>query len=243
MRRFWLPAVVLLLTTPGIQGQSSPTPLQDGQQVTITGTLVMEPANRLQFVTVKTAAAFVPVFKGVRGSKDEQGEVLHEIGLAGYHDYALLYAHRGQTVTVAGGMSTDNASPYFWHGTRLEAKSIRLSGGKDLLGERRAREPIAIDTGSYEATAVLPGDLSTPWVYSANGRVEMEGRFLSCSSNGGGDVVNCSCADGFHPVSGESLIRGRREKAGLFKDMSFAQFGVGEEQKPPEVRLSVTCSR
>ena len=238
MRRFLFAMLVLFLSVTAARCQSQPTPLHDGQQVTLTGQLVMEPAGRLQFVTVKTAAAYVPVFKGERGGKDEQGEVLHEIGLAGYSDYSLLYAHRGQQVTVTGTVVTDDASPYFWHGTRLRLTALRLAVGADLLKSHTpSNEAIAVDTGTYGATVMLPADLAAPWVYGANGQIEPEGRFLSCDSNGGGDVVNCFCAKGFHPVGGESLIRGRREKARLFKDMSFAQFGVGED----ESHLSSDC--
>ena len=118
MRCFLFVAPILLPAALSMAAQGSAIPLRDGQQVTLTGRLTMEPAGRLQFVTVKTAAAYVPVFQGAPGEKESEGEVLHEIGLAGYSDYSLLYAHRGQQVTVVGKLATDSATPYFWHGTR-----------------------------------------------------------------------------------------------------------------------------
>lgn len=232
--------VALLFAATG-RGQGSPAVLRDGQQVTLTGRLVMEPQGRLQFVAVKTIAAFKPVFKGEHGS-EQQGEVLHEVGIAGYSDYASIYQHRGQPVTVAGRLATDNVTPYFLHGTRLQATSIRLADGTELLHARSAvHEPIAADTGTYQAAVMLPSDLSAPWLYSAGGSPVPEGRFLSCSSNGGGDVVNCSCADGFHPVSGSSAAGGRTTPARLFGNGGTAQFEAGDDKQA--VRLSVTCSR
>ena len=237
MRRLFATLAFLLPATLPVMGQGAATPLRDGQQVTLTGQLTMEPAGRLQFVTVKTAAAYVPVFKG---GGDTQGQVLHEIGLAGYSDYARLYAYRGQQVTVTGTMSTDDATPYFWHGTRLKVSSIRLGDGVDLSHARQTTpEMIAVDVGTYQATVMLPSDLAAPWIYSANGQPVQEGRFLSCSSNGGGDVVNCYCAKGFRPVAGDTEMQGRRGQARLLQDL--AQFDVGET--PQRVEISVSCSR
>ena len=245
MRCFSIVTLVLL-TAGSSLGQSSSTLLRDGQQLTLTGRLTMEAAGRMQSVTVKTVAAYQPVFKGERSGKDEQASVLHEIGLAGYSDYALLYAHRGQQVTVTGKMATDNASPYFWRGTRLQVTSIRLANGMDLLRSQvPANEPIAIDTGTYDTKAMLPADLAAPWVYTANGEPAREGRFLSCGSNGGGDVVNCFCAKGFHPIAAEALLKGSRSQGQISSDMNVAQFGVADKEGNYQfpVTLSVTCSR
>lgn len=231
--------IALLLAAVGARGQLPPAALHDGQQVTLTGRLVMEPQGRLQFVTVKTATAYVPVFEPYRGG-NVRGDALHEIGLAGYRDYALLYGHRGQQVTVTGRLGIDNASPYYWRGTRLQIASLRLADGNDLLGAKKpANEPIAIDTGTYQAAVTLPADLAAPWVYTANGQPEREGRFLSCSSNGGGDVVNCFCAKGFHAVAGHSGTASK--PARMFRDGSTAQFDAGDDKHA--IELSVTCSR
>ena len=243
MRCFSFAILVLLLAEASIVGQGSPTPLRDGQQVKLTGQLTMEPAGRLQFVTVKTAAAYAPVFKGESGGKDSQGESLHAVGLAGYSDYALLYAHRGQLVTVTGKMQTDNETPYFWHGTRLALTSLRLADGTDLLHPHQPpRDFLAADTGSYEATVMLPADLAAPWVYSAHGEPTREGHFLSCSSNGGGDVVNCYCAQGFHAQQVESMRKGVHQKGDVVLG-GMAQVVIGEDAVAPAVRITVTCSR
>jgi hypothetical protein len=244
MRRFLFSTLIfLLLTAAGIIGQSAPTPLRDGQQVMLTGIVTMEPAGRLQFVTVKTVGAYVPIFKGDQSKKEEQREVLHEIALGGYSDYALLYAHRGQQVTVTGKMETDNATPYFWRGTRLKASSIQLADGLDLIRERDLTlDPIAADVGTYEAMVMLPADLAAPWVYSANGQPARVGHFLSCSSNGGGDVVNCFCAQGFHALQVESSRNGIHQKRQIGSER-MALVEVGEDAVPQTVKITVTCSR
>lgn len=244
MHPFSFVSLVLLAITAGASGQNQPTVLHDGQQVQLTGRLTMEPGGRLQFVTLKTAKAYVPVFKSYQGGGDEKGEAVHEIGLSGYSDYPLLYAHRGQQVTVAGRLGTDNITPYFWHGTLLVATSIRLLDGTDLL-----RSPVPVPkpgtaaTRTFHVTALLSADLAIPWVYSVEGRPVPERRFLSCSSNGGGDVVNCFCAAGFHPTRASSLKRGVRSQAELLKDGTTAQFAVGDGENKLPIKLSVVCSR
>ncbi len=233
------PRLALLLLSFGISTAQEPIPLRDGQQVVLHGTLTMEPAGRLQFVTVKTTGSYVPVFKGEAG-KESSGETLHEIGLSGYADYALLYAHRGQQVTVSGKMGTDEATPYFWHGTRLQAASIRAADGVGLLGKAGATW-LAADTGLYRAAVTLPQDLAAPWRYSVQGAPTQEGRYLSCSSNGGGDVVNCFCAQGFHPIETKAVVKDKVLQGEVFGDMRMAQFGVGDDARDAE--LSITCSR
>ncbi len=217
----------------------SPVPLRDGQQITLTGELTMEPAGRLQFVTVKTHSAYVPLFPG-ENRKETRGETLHEIGLSGY-DYALAYAHRGQQVTVTGKLLTDEATPYFWHGTRLEAASLRTSDGDDLTGKSLARPGVPTDLTRYTSTAILHADLALPWTYQVKGKTITRGTYLTCSSNGGGDVVNCFCADGFHPVRAESSLLGGHRKGEILPDMTMAQFEAGDDAT--EVHLHVTCSR
>lgn len=232
-------ALLLLLLSFGISAAQQPVPLRDGQRVVLHGTLTMEPAGRLQFVTVKTTGSYLPIFHE-GGGKESSGETLQEIGLAGYADYARLYAHRGQQVTVTGKMSTDDATPYFWHGTRLQATGIRSADGVDLRGKAGATW-IAVDTGLYRAEVMLPADLAAPWRYSFEGKTVGEGTYLSCGSNGGGDVVNCFCAQGFHPMETRSSVGGRPWQGEVLNDMHMAQFRVGDDARAAE--LSVTCSR
>ncbi len=215
-----------------------PVPLHDGQQIVLHGTLSIRPAGRLQFVTIRTTQAYVPVLTSENGTDDLAGPI-HEIGLSGYNSYHLLYAHRGQPVTVLGKVMTDGASPYYLHNASLAATSIRLADGTELTGRPRTESRIAVDVGLYQATAVLPADPAQPWQYSAHGSPDPEQRFLSCSSNGGGDVVNCSCAKGFKALRAESSTRA--VTAQVFDDSYTAQFGVGDEAR--RVELSVTCSR
>ncbi len=227
----------MLLSAPLLIAQA-PVSLHDGQQVVLHGTLALEPAGRLQFVTLKTTASYVPIFKE-EGGKDVPGETLHEISLAGYADYGLLYAHRGQPVTVTGKLATDDVTPYFWHGTRLQASSILTTGGVDLRGKERGTW-IAADLGLYRAKVTLSADLAAPWRYSMEGKPAEE-KYLSCSSNGGGDVVNCFCAQGFHPTEATASVKDKAWHGQVMGDMRMAQFGVGDEARAAE--LSVTCSR
>ena len=230
--------IVLLLACLLCAAAQQPVPLHDGQQVTLRGALTMASAGRLQFVTVKTAEPYVPLFRGDDGT-GVPGETLHEISLANFFDYRLLYAHRGEQVTVRGKLMTDEATPYFWHGTRLQATSIVTAAGTDLLGQPRGTW-IPADLSLYHAGLTLPADLAAPWQYTVDGKTTSE-PFLSCSSNGGGDVVNCFCGQGFHPTEVTSSLGNGPWQGHVLNDMQMAQFSVGDDARAAV--LSVTCSR
>ena len=233
-------SILCLLVSLSLVHATAQTPvlLHDGQQIVVRGTLSMRPAGRLQFVAVRTAQAYLPVVRSENG-KEDPTEPVHEIGLSGYHSYRLLYAHRGQPVTVVGKLMTDSASPYYLHNASLAASSIRLADGTQLLGTSRPEARIAVDVGQYQANVVLSADLAQPWQYSAHGSPDPEQRFLSCSSNGGGDVVNCSCAKDFKALHAVSSTRD--VTAQVFEDSYTAQLGVGDDARRME--LSITCSR
>ncbi len=147
-----------------------PIPLRDGQQVTLHGTLTLEPAGRLQFVTVRTRETYLPVVKAEDGKSDVNAEPTHEISLSSYPRYGVVYAHRGQAVTVAGKMMTDNVTPYFFHATRLELQSMKLDDGTDLLLHKAANSQLVKTLRSYRSSVILPADLAAPWHYRANGK-------------------------------------------------------------------------
>ncbi len=231
----------LVMVQCAIGGALCQTPvlLHDGQQLTLKGVLTPQPAGRLQFVVVRTTQFYVPVMH--YDGADHRGEPTRDIALSDYHDYAQLYAHRGETVTVTGVVSTDPASPYYLQNMRLGIRSIRGTHGENLLRTSSAAARVAVDTGTYRASALLPADPAAPWQYRVQGGSGNGDALLSCSSNGGGDVVNCYCADGFRPTEAVMLKAGNQSKGDLFPDGSLAQFGVGEDTA--EVHLSVTCSR
>ena len=232
----YLPAVLMIIGALPLVAQQ-PIPLHNGQQITIHGTLTMEPAGRLQFVTVRTISSYMPVFSQ-NGGKESSAETLHEISLSNFFDYELLYAHRGQQVIVTGKVGMDDASPYFWHGTRLQATSIVTATGVDLRARERGTW-VAADVGLYRAEVILPADLTAPWRYSLEGKPTTE-HYLSCGSNGGGDVLNCYCAHGFHPTETKSSLQDSVWQ-GRVLDAQVAQFQVGEDARAAV--LSVTCSR
>jgi hypothetical protein len=208
----------------------SATQVKDGQQLTISGTLSMRPGGRLQFVTVT-----VPRMYAAGLGNGASGKPTRDIALSGYHDYALLYRHRGEKVTVTGMMQTDEASPYYRDNMSLKATSIRTASGMDLLGTPKQSERVAADVGTYDASAILPADLASPWRYEIGNQPDTRGMF-SCSSNGGGDVINCHCADGFHAITASASSNA----TGELMD-GWAQFSLPDSDR--EVKLNVTCSR
>jgi hypothetical protein len=243
MRSFRLLALLAFLCPPtgGCQTVSA-IPLTPDQQLTVSGVLTMQPAGRLQFVTVETDQAYVPVFSGPGAAQLQEGKPAHEIALARYSNYGLLYQHRGERVTVTGTLRTDDASPYYRDGMRLDAEHIRTANGTELMGERPLPMHVAADVGLYDATVILPADLAAPWVYRVEGPAADAEGMLRCSSNGGGDVVNCNCADGFRARSASTAIGGKTSSSSARKDESgWSQFEVGDEAV--EVKLRLTCER
>lgn len=227
---FWL------ATFSGTAFAQSPAPLHNGQSVTLHGTLQLEPQGRLQFATVRTSEAYIPILDGSAG-RTARGQVLHEIALSGYHRYDVLAAHRGQTVTVTGKMMTDAASPYYYRNASLMATGIRLEDGTNLVGEARA-QTVAADVGILRVVITLPADLAAPWIYDGPGFSDSQ-RPAVCSSNGGGDTVNCYCPLGFRASEAVMQSNGKEEPGKLMGQM--AQFGTGKEARL--IRLNLTCMR
>jgi hypothetical protein len=226
---------LVLATFAGIAAAQSPIPLPNGKAITLHGIIQLESQGRLQFATVKTKEAYVPILG--RAGKATRGPVLHEVALSGYHRYDLLAAHRGQTVTVTGKIMTDAASPYYYKNTSLMATSIRLLDGTELLGAPRS-QTVAADVGIVRVTITLPADLTAPWIYEGPAFNESQ-RPAVCSSNGSGDVVNCYCPLGFHAAESTMTNRDKEQPARLMGQM--AQFGIGENARTTILRIS--CMR
>jgi hypothetical protein len=227
---------LFLATFSGIAFAQSPVPLLNGQSVTLHGAIQLEPQGRLQFATVRTKEAYIPVLAGSAG-KTARGQVLHEIALNGYHRYDLLAAHRGQQVTVTGKMMTDPASPYYYKNASLMATSIRLQDGTELLGTARSQE-VAADVGIVRVVVTLPADLAAPWTYEGAAFSDSQ-RPAVCSSNGGGDVVNCYCPLGFR-ASDAVMTSGAKDQPGELMGQ-MAQFSVGDDALL--IRLKLACMR
>ena len=219
----------------GIAAAQSPLPLHNGQAITLHGTLQLEPQGRLQFATIKTQEAYVPILGNA--GKAARGQVLHEIALSGYHRYDLLAAHRGQSVTVTGNIMTDEASPYYYKNASLMATSIHLQDGTELLGEARS-QAVAVDAGIVRVVVTLPADPAEPWTYEGDAFNESQ-RPAVCSSNGGGDVVNCYCPLEFRASAAEMIAGGKEQPGQLMGQM--ARFAVGDDART--VTLKLTCMR
>lgn len=239
MKRTFIVATVL--TAPLLSATSpKPVPLRDGQQVILYGKLSVVPLGRLQFVVLETPHSYTAVMSG-KAHNQHADKPIHELGLSGYNRYDQLYAHRGQAVSIVGTVVTDGASPYYLHNISVRATSIRLPNGTDLLGAPRARPLIAVDVGQYVAAVLLPADIAAPWRYMAHGQADTERQFLSCSSNGGGDVVNCFCGQGFRATAIDAASGNTRLQSDVLDGM--AQTVVGENAHPEAVTITVTCSR
>lgn len=218
--------------------------VHDSETMTLKGIITVQAAMRSQQITLRLRHPVIPVVQDADAEHD--GEPTWEVQL--YVDYEDFSRLGGRTVVVSGTMQTDDASGYFFNGTRFKPASIFDEHGHKLMPKVRAPSLTRITGQSYRATATLWPDPATPWRYRAigNGRALAHAGNFSCSGNAPGDVVNCFCSKDFiatHPVA---RIDGKYSAGQTFAGMSFAQFGgVADEEsrRQPKVTIQVVCVR
>ena len=105
-------------------------------------------------------------------------------------------------------------------------------------------EALASHVNQYHALATFhekSGEFSYK-VWDVDGRpLSRATEYLACGLNGAGDVMNCSCADGFTPTGLGKIDRGRfimLEKT----TMNFAQFTIPENLREP-ISRAVECTK
>jgi hypothetical protein len=220
------------------QQGSRPQELVDGAKITVEGTLAVEREGYKSFLVVKTGAPYVAVF----GPQDRR--VVREIWvtLAGENDALRRYI--GQTATVSGKVQLEPNSPHYFNGTLILAESVRIGSGVLLVPATEAKPaapPVELKGYSVEVTLSKLGQFSYEgWDANGHSLAAVKG-LLSCGLSGGGDVVNCACADGFKPRGIGRIESGRfvlTEKA----TWVFAQFEVPEDGGV-EVKRGVGCVR
>lgn len=227
--------VLTVLTLSGTMiGQQKPRipELHDQSQVSVTGTLKVEWQGWRRCLFLKTPAPYRLMFDPQESSPRQASEI--EITLEGQGDDLAQYA--GRTLVANGKLQLEAVSPYYCNGAMIIAKDVSLPNGKSLL----ARPSDTAVPASIEKYALTP---RSNWRFSAqdaSGRSLGAKNMAGCSLNGGGDVLNCFCAEGFKPVSGYS-ITGRTRDEGEDQG-GFFQFGLDEEAKHP-VTINVECVR
>ena len=216
--------------------------LVDRAPIRVSGVIRMERRGNRSFLMVWTKDAYTVVFD--HGTDERR---VHEIGLSLEGQNGVLEKHAGQFVRVDGVLQLEGVSPYYWNGTLILAKSVRLPEGSLLLPKKlESRRPPSRDVSKYVVQMTFAPGLSR-FSYKEQGHngdlITAPEGYLSCGLNGPGDVVNCYCADGFEPTGIGQLRQGtfvpEEKPDGQF---GFAQFGIPEELHRP-IQKSIECVR
>jgi len=231
--------VLIVLTLSGAMiGQQNPRipELHDQSQVSVTGTLKVEWRGWRRCLFLKTPVPYRLIFDPQESSPRQTSEI--EITLQGQGNDLAQYA--GQTLVANGKLQLEAVSPYYCNGAMIIAHDVALPNGPALHAKPSSTNiPASIE--KYVASATLIP--RSNWKFSAQGSSGSSlgtENLAGCSLNGGGDVLNCYCVQGFKPVSGHSISVGMRSQG---EDQGgFLQFGLDEEAKHA-VTINVECVR
>jgi hypothetical protein len=231
--------VLIVLTLSGTMiGQQNPRiqELHDKSQVNITGTLRVEWRGWRRCLFLKAPAPYRLMFDAQESSPRQVSEI--EIMLPGQGDDLVQYA--GRTLTANGNLQFDPVSPYYCNGAIIIAKDVSLPNSKSLPARSKdTAVPASIE--KYVASVILIP--RSNWKFSAqnpSGSSLGTQNLAGCSLNGGGDVLNCYCVQGFKPVRGHSITEAVQSEG---EDLDgFFQFELDEEAKH-QVTINVECVR
>jgi len=235
-----------LLSFAGVAGaQTQALPLVDGSQVTVQGRLAIEHRGWSTYLVIKTAAPYRAMFD----PNESTPKIVHEIGLTLTWQGEALAAEAGKSVTAGGKVQLEPVSPYYWNGALLVADRVSLADGRVL--KPMADPVVPGGVKRYLATVTfVPGKFSRmrSAVDLGTNAPLPDARVDGCSLNGGGDVLNCSCVDGFAPTQSGVVPRAltvgeitQLRKANLIS-ADMAQLGIPEDATHP-FTVQVVCAR
>ncbi|MBS1814456.1 MAG: hypothetical protein JSS87_06240 [Acidobacteria bacterium] len=213
--------------------------VKDKQHVRVSGVVEIRGGPNKFFYVLKVPRSYTLAF-----SKEEGGPRLtQEIAFAVPNKLRdQLITHIGEEVTVEGEMWLEPTSPYYWNGNMVQTTAITLANGSVLRTAQR--ETCTKPDEDYTVRVTIPTTAAS-WHYEAvqkSTQTKLIGNVASCSTNGGGDVINCFCAEGFMPTS-LALRSGKRQDEGqIFTDMSMAQIGIDEDRKATAI-LTLKCRK
>ncbi len=164
---------------------------------------------------------------------------------------STLAEHVGEQVEATGTLQLDNVSPYYWNGVALLAQSVTLPGGA-VLTSQRVQPRVPADTEFYTVTlAMVPHQFE--WRRDAHdietGDPLPDPDLDGCSLNGGGDIMNCLCIQGFTPVRAGVVphplptTRWREIPASQFALPGMAQFNLPDPEATHPQVVQVACKR
>lgn len=243
LHRALLPICLLVtVPSPAITPQKKPVILRNGEAVDLRGTIAIEHRGWNQFLVLRTPDPYALVPNAMVATLPVPHPVVHEFGLtlAGQDDRLASLA--GKTIRVSGRLQFAPESPALWNGTMVWATVAGLPGG-GYLDPKRPEPGVPLTVHRYTATTTLrPGR----WARTYTAR-DLETRrpltqtnLAGCRPAPEGDVLNCSCSDGFRPYAAALHTAGATLKPTMTG--TFARFAVGDPGTTPII-AEVECAR
>jgi hypothetical protein len=180
-------------------------------------------------------------------SSESEPKIVHQIPVLLNGNDDLLSSFVGRSVTATGKVQLEAVSPYYLNGVFLMADSVNVLEGKTL--QQVEFRPISLTVPKYMANVTL-----IPHQYVWKHRVwdpvtshNLSTQNLSgCGLNGGGDVVNCFCIDGYGPTRIGSAEAGHKLTLDAvtedFAKLGFGQTEIDEDATQPWI-IQVECTR
>ena len=239
MRRLTLGFVFLL--TCGSSLSQHPRSLIDGAPIQLVGAVGFESRGNNAYIVIKPSQSYTAVFD----STDRR--IVREIGLTLDGQWDSLKALVGQTVSVSGVVQLESSSPYYFNGTLIVAKSIRLANGSVLTPKPDNQVELPASLTQFHTLVTFAPRASERWTYKTwdNNDHFLPGSqgYLSCGLNGPGDVMNCYCPDGFAFTAIGTVSAGHFTKTEAPQDgFDFAQFSIADPVRH-WVSEAVECTR
>lgn len=195
--QFFILMVFLLnvFTVPSLRDEG-PDELKNGQEVHLSGRLVMKGYNWNRFFVLQIAKPHKIMFDKEDGGPTDSSQ----IGFYLSGQTAAVEKHVGEEITVEGKLQLNQTSPYYWEGTMIQAHSVNLGSDTKLLSKPEAQDQSWPD-GPDRFIAIitmLPNRMEPQYsTLKENVISKAAPRGFGCGVNGGGDMLNCRCPEGY----------------------------------------------
>jgi len=187
----------VLGVVPSLCGQKLEL-LHDGEPFAVHGRLEPRYRGWHRYLIVRLDHGYLADF-----GKDVGTKKVNELELNLNEGRLVLTDYVGKNIEARGTLQLEGVSPYYWNGVMLMAKDVKLEGGPTILSNASSYvDPMPAAVTSYIVTIYMkPQQMRWP----QNAVDLTTGQLLhadpgNCGLNGGGDVMNCLCVDGFRPI-------------------------------------------